>query len=362
MVSFLFAAACAYAAEPTTGGWAGLSYKDKQLKYGKWEMRMRLAEGGNMVNCFYLIQYQPVWHEIDVEIRGNATHHVETCVHIFDNETWWKAPWRYSHHPVPGNLAEEYHTYGIEWTPDYISWQLDGYEYRRAESLEDGTMRDRTFSTGGSSIENYMRDTIVAADANYVKEMQHAVMQLDFSLWMGCDSRWCGQWSTANCGKAIFASWFRYFKYQPGQGVDGSDFVLEFADNFDGPEWDLTHWDNPNPGDMVLKDGKAVATMNCRELGTLGSGFHGIVPVDAEDDGDMEVTARGSRNAQVRASTATVTGIAVGEVFDIRGRKVAAMNNDALPAAGKALTKGAYILRCASSSVSAGSRRILVPG
>jgi len=369
VVTLLITLISVYVQAQTTGGWAGLTYKDTKMKYGKWEMRMRLIEGGNMVNAFYLIQYKPVWHEIDVEIRGNATRHIETCIHIYDNQTWLHSPWRYGHHPFPFSLTEDYHTYGIEWTPNYISWQFDGNEYRRAETQPDGSLRDRTFNTGGvyedwRGVVEYVRDTIISAADNYVTEMQNAEMQLDFNIWMGCDTLWCGKWTTQNCGKAVFLSWFRYFKYRPGEGANGSDFVLEYADNFDSPTWDDNRWINLNSGDMQRNiNGKAVATMNCRELGTLETGFNGTPPYDAGDTGDLST---GARNSSLRI-TSVLRDMSADNgaiLFNIQGRKVFTLSGDDASTSSRSagILPGAYILRSASPSASAVSKRIFING
>jgi|GEM_PF-3180874 len=300
--------ACSYARNP---GWAGLFLKNRNLLYGKYEMRMQITDGPSLVSCFFLAcpEYfkgkdsvpAGQWREIDIEIVGIRPDSIETVVHIGDNETWWKAPYRYGHHSWPfGRLDHGYHTYGIEWTPNEIVWSLDGEPFRRAISLEDGRMHEIYYSTGTEHTE--LRDTIFGAGDNYVDVIKDKPLALEFSVW-SYSSEWAGEWTDDNCGKRIFCSWFKQYDYTPGGGDDGSDFTLVAFDDFNTPQWDTAMWINLNPADMLRNmNGKAIAVMNC----DTDDGYTGEIPDDPEDDGTW--TKRVSRHMQKADAAAHLIG------------------------------------------------------
>jgi hypothetical protein len=87
---------------------------------------------------------------------------------------------------------------------------------------------------------------------------------------------WCGSWDESNNGEvAIFFSHFKHYIYTPGDGPNGSDFTLEFSDDFDGTEYDTDAW---YPYGVQLGGGFS--------YGGLGAEFTGELP---EDQGDVPV-------------------------------------------------------------------------
>ena len=67
------------------------------------------------------------WNEIDFEIVPSVAEHPVSTNIIYGDGTFR----RESHTYVDGiNPAEEWHTYAIEWTPEYIRWSIDGREVR----------------------------------------------------------------------------------------------------------------------------------------------------------------------------------------------------------------------------------------
>jgi beta-glucanase (GH16 family) len=116
--------------------------------YGKVEWRAKMAKGKGVWPSLWLngqdcaatfesgSQACPTWpergsDEIDVvEIAGSEPHKVHMTQHYnpdgeeheIPNEFEWEGP----------DMSADFHTYGLEWTPDALVWYVDGVERARA--------------------------------------------------------------------------------------------------------------------------------------------------------------------------------------------------------------------------------------
>jgi len=75
------------------------------------------------------------WNEIDVELVPSIDGYPFNTNLIYENHS-------HDGQGIPNfDPREEWHTYAIEWTPQYIAWFLDGVEVRRrtdsARSVQD---------------------------------------------------------------------------------------------------------------------------------------------------------------------------------------------------------------------------------
>jgi beta-glucanase (GH16 family) len=98
--------------------------------YGYFEARVEVAPGAGMWSTFWLLPENKSWPpEIDVlEAFGapnsggdggsNLVAHVNHAPNANDNVGRWET--------VGGNIYTSYHTYGVDWEPDFITWYIDG--------------------------------------------------------------------------------------------------------------------------------------------------------------------------------------------------------------------------------------------
>ncbi len=105
-------------------------YATQSYTYGRFEARIQHAPGDGVVSSFFLWKdgsevAGAYWNELDFEKVGadcsmttNARYGTAASNHSKTNA-------------MPGNSCAEYHTYGIDWTPSYIAWSVDGSEFRR---------------------------------------------------------------------------------------------------------------------------------------------------------------------------------------------------------------------------------------
>jgi beta-glucanase (GH16 family) len=114
-------------------------YTKVRSGYGYYEVKAKPMNSGGSSSFWFQQDETPGWRtEIDVfEIGGKAKgfeHKYNMNVHVSrtpnEKKHWsvggvWIAPWR---------LADDYHVYGLEWTPEEIKYYVDGVVVRTVEN------------------------------------------------------------------------------------------------------------------------------------------------------------------------------------------------------------------------------------
>lgn len=220
----------------------------QSVLYGRVEMRMRMMKGSGIVSTFFTykngseVSGTP-WEETDIEALGKN-----------DAKTWQsnlitESPRKTSEqlYTEPSSLADNYHTYALEWTPDYVQWTFDGTIVRKTE--------------GGQAANLTNPET------------------LRFNAWVSDAKDWVGALDESALPAYQFVNWFKYYRYENGQ------FVLDWTDNFD--TLDSTRWGRGNwtfdgnlvdfdTDNAVVKDGTLILAITKEDA----TGFSGTVPVD----------------------------------------------------------------------------------
>jgi endo-1,3-1,4-beta-glycanase ExoK len=233
--------------------------RGEHLRYGRFEARMRFAPGDGVVSSFFLWKdgsERPdvFWNEIDIEKLGLE------CNGYASNALYGLPQTNHSQDiPSNDNLCTAYHTHAVEWTPDHLSWLLDGREVRRI--------------TGG--------------DLQAFEQNAFPGMQMRFNLWVG-NNDFGGNFSAETLPVHQFINWVSYAAYTPGAGPGGTDFTEVFRDDFDAAldaGWSLANWVSPlnnsvhSPTNVRVVDGKVVLSLTADNA----LGFFGTPPVDPAD-------------------------------------------------------------------------------
>ncbi|MBL8811365.1 MAG: glycoside hydrolase family 16 protein, partial [Planctomycetaceae bacterium] len=100
--------------------------------YGRFEMRAKLPSGQGVWPAFWLMPTDNkygTWAssgEIDImEFKGQEPNNVWGTLHY--GGTWPNNKHSGSQYKLPsGNLTDDFHTYGLEWSEGKIQWLLDG--------------------------------------------------------------------------------------------------------------------------------------------------------------------------------------------------------------------------------------------
>lgn len=116
--------------------WTAASMWTKQkFKYGYFECRYKYAKAKATNNSFWLMTQGipkdgPGRFEIDIN-EGHYPDIINMNIHNWSGEHWSKSKKR----TVEGaNLADDFHTYGLEWNKDELIWYFDGKEIRREQN------------------------------------------------------------------------------------------------------------------------------------------------------------------------------------------------------------------------------------
>jgi beta-glucanase (GH16 family) len=111
------------------------SYYSHTQTYGYFEMRAKLPAGQGIWPAFWLLPADGSWPpEIDImEVLGHETDILYTTVHT--NESHRHTSKGTSN--VVSDMSLDFHTYGVDWQADYITWYFDGEQVFKATTPSD---------------------------------------------------------------------------------------------------------------------------------------------------------------------------------------------------------------------------------
>ena len=223
-------------------------YSLDSVTHGRMEMRMRMIRGSGLLSTFFTYKNGSeltgaTWEELDIEVLGKNDATTWQSNIITGNPRMTSE----QNHSSTASLADGYHTYTLEWTPEYVSWSLDGVLVRKTE--------------GGqvSSVTN--------------------PASFRFNAWSHEATSWVGALDEAALPAYQFVNWIKYYRYDNGQ------FVLEWTDDFDTLDrnrWSLANWTfdgnlvDFDPANAVVQDGTLILAIT-KDTAT---GFSGTVPKD----------------------------------------------------------------------------------
>ena len=122
-------------------GVAAANYKSGSLStyekftYGKFVTRMKAPNQKGTVSSFFTYWdgpgfYTGGWNELDIEIVPSVENNPLSSNIIYGDGHQKVESHEYAQKIDP---RDEWHTYEMEWTPDYISWSIDGHEVRHVD-------------------------------------------------------------------------------------------------------------------------------------------------------------------------------------------------------------------------------------
>jgi endo-1,3-1,4-beta-glycanase ExoK len=230
-------------------------YQTQAEFYGRFEARIRFAPGDGVISSFFLWKSGSdasgaYWNELDFEKLG-ADCHLQT------NAIFGMPSAQHSQlNATASDLCGSYHTYGFEWAPTYISWQIDGTEVRR--------------DTGANA-------TAFAQNAS-------AGMQIHFNVWPG-DASFGGNFNAAILPVHQYVSWVQYSSYA------NDSFSVAWREDFDSASvpsgWATGNWASPKgysthaPGNVNFVDGISILSLTS----DAATGFMGAPPADGSGGG-----------------------------------------------------------------------------
>ncbi len=128
--------------QPYTSGWID-TYHEFSQTYGYFEMRAELPAGQGLWPTFWLLPEDNSWPpELDVmEMIGNQPNRLVTSIHSQDPIGGGReiSP---NHFAIGAGTYEPgmttgFHTYGVDWEPNTITWYFDGQEVYQTATPPD---------------------------------------------------------------------------------------------------------------------------------------------------------------------------------------------------------------------------------
>ena len=112
---------------------SGLLQSQEPVKYGRFETLMKASSAKGTESIFALVngdmfQNQDEWNSINIVpslSKDNSVVNTNMSVMMLDEGM--------QHHTITAFPEDIWHTYAIEWTPDYLSYIVDGTEIRRRD-------------------------------------------------------------------------------------------------------------------------------------------------------------------------------------------------------------------------------------
>src|SRR5690606_32328670 len=182
--------------------------------YGRFEMSIQAAPGSGQLSTFFLYRNgsetaNTLWQEIDIEIFGKESNLFQT--NIITEQTEGTLRMTEEEHEVLANLHSDYNTYVIEWTPDSINWFLNG--------------------------------ELIRTEHEYAQDC-NAAMSMRFNHWASSNVTWVGSFNTNELPQYQHIDYISYSSHTPGVGDNGSDYTLEWTDDFSS--FNTTRWSKAN--------------------------------------------------------------------------------------------------------------------
>ncbi len=253
-------------------------YSAESTKYGRYVMRMRMAEGSGLLSTFFTYKNGSevsgaVWEEIDIEVLGkNDAYQMQSNIIVGAPRQTTEAL-----HTASQSLADDYHTYVLEWTPDYVAWFIDGQQVRRING------------------------------SNFVSGLVNP-QSMRFNIWASTSESWVGAFNPSILPVYQFVNYMEYYAYN----TSTKSFTFSWRDdfnNFDTNRWSKADWTfdgnyvDFDPANVVIQNGTLILALTTENA----KGFSGTVPVDGNTSSraSSSVISSSRSSSSVFSSTTT---------------------------------------------------------
>ena len=245
--------------ESVTGNSGAELYTKGTFKYGRFDARMYMAATTGSVSSMFLYYNNSYlgggepWEEIDIEVLGKNPGSFQS--NILSNTKEQQNSSENHHNLNPASNAG-YHTYSLIWTPEYVSWEIDGVEVRKDVS---GVNKSKQ-------------------GLEQVNTLTHEE-SLRFNLWVAKDPGWVGSFNEWSLPQHQFINWIKVYNYD----TQTKQFTLNWKDSFDSfnsSRWSKGDWEmectTHSPDNVNVQNGYLILSLTSNGA----KGFSGTLPQD----------------------------------------------------------------------------------
>lgn len=213
------------------------NYKGAELithetyQFGAVEARIQAAKGSGIITAFFYWKHGSEnagteWQEQDIEIFGKDGTYQTQIITPGNPRTENSQP-----HSLATDAWEKYYTYRMEWTPEHLSFYIDGELVRRE------TDTDR-FN-------------------KHLSQERAQPAQIRLSVWAS-DNPWSGRFDPTQVPTATFVDYIEVYNYDHAS----ESFVLDWRDDFDvidTSRWWFANWTfDVAKNDYVAQNARAI--------------------------------------------------------------------------------------------------------
>lgn len=163
--------------------WGGELRTLGTFTYGRFETRAKLAFAPGAISSFFTFYDEPDfssnWQEIDFEVVGKSTKVQQVQVNVISNSNGARRGQEFLLRNLSYEPGADFHTYAFEWTPEGVTFFIDGDRVHRSttdltKKLTDGQKLMMNLWVANAELTNTWADEPVAA------ETSAAVAQYDY--------------------------------------------------------------------------------------------------------------------------------------------------------------------------------------
>lgn len=293
LLAVLMGFSCQLQAKPYKGAEI---YSSNSWLYGRYEIRMRVAKGGGILSTFFTYKNQSevagnFWEEIDIEVFGkNNANAWQSNIILGTTRPTEQA---HEEHEVEGSLGDAYHTYVLEWTPDYLAWFVDGEEIRRI--------------TGTSKVTSLT-----------------STQSVRMNIWASDSVEWTGEWDDSVLPVYQFVNYIEYKSYNSSTKTFEAGWRDDF-NSFDETRWSKANWSFDTnrvdfvPENVVVKDGILVLALTKENV----TGYTGTPPADEPASSSSSSSVASS----IASSSSSISSAVASSVASSSSSSVAAVSS-----------------------------------
>jgi beta-glucanase (GH16 family) len=246
-------------------------------------MRMRVANASGVLSTFFTYKSgseigNTFWEEIDIEVFGknNATEWQSNVI-LGNSRPTVQTEQVHTH---THSLADAYHTYVLEWTPDYVAWYLDGVEVRRI----NGTSTVTSLTSPQSP---------------------------RFNIWASESVPWVGAWDERVLPVYQFINYIDYKAYNSTTKTFEGGWRDDF-NTLDSTRWSKASWSFDTnrvdfvPENAVVKNGILVLALTTENA----TGYTGTPPADEPAQSSSASSVAVSSSAASSSSALSSSSVA----------------------------------------------------